>query len=245
MIEPGTLFVVATPIGNMEDITLRAQRILKEADVLACEDTRQTAKIYNYYEIPKPEIRVPYHEHNEKKMEERLLELLLEGKSVALCSDAGYPGISDPGYRIIARASEEGIPVEVIPGASAVPIALLMSGLPTSSYVFKGFAPKKSGQRQRFCREDGDRGHTMVIYESPYRVVKFLKDAYEALGDRMGAVCIELTKKFQRVHRGYLADLIEEFKDKTVKGEVVIVIAGNNPKFTREAGADGESEGDE
>ncbi len=228
-----TLWLVATPIGNMEDITYRAIRILREADVLACEDTRQTVKILQRYEIQREDKFIAYHEHNEERAGAALLARLAHGNSVALCSDGGMPGISDPGYRLAYAAIEAGHTVEVIPGPSAVQTALVVSGLPTSSYTFKGFPPKKSGARVRFLAEDGDRPHTLVVFESPYRIGAFLADALTALGDRRAAVCIELTKKFERVHRGYLAELAQEFGETTPKGEITVVIAGNHPKFTR------------
>jgi len=228
-----TLWLVATPIGNMEDITYRAIRVLREAEVLACEDTRQTVKILQRYEIQREDKFVAYHEHNEERAGAALLAQLALGRSVALCSDGGMPGISDPGYRLTSSAIEAGHTVEVIPGPSAVQTALVVSGLPTSSYTFKGFPPKKSGARVRFLAEDGDRAHTLVVFESPYRIGVFLADAFTALGDRRAAVCIELTKKFERVHRGHLSDLAREFDGVTPKGEITVVIAGNHPKFTR------------
>lgn len=233
-----TLWLVATPIGNLEDITHRAVRVLREADIVACEDTRQTVKILQRYEIQREGRLIAYHEHNEERAGAGLLAQMAEGRSVALCSDGGMPAISDPGYRLIASAVEAGHTVESIPGASAVQSALVISGLPTSSYTFKGFPPRKSGARVRFLQEDGDRAHTLVLFESPFRIGALLADAFTALGDRRAAVCIELTKKFERVHRGYLADLAAEFADVEVKGEITVVIAGNHPKFARTSDSD-------
>jgi len=230
----GTLYVIATPIGNLEDVTLRALRLLGEVDALACEDTRHTPKLLDRHNIPKPKTVFSCHEHNEQRASQRILELLGEGRSVGLCTKAGYPGISDPGYRVVAAALDAGFRVEVIPGAGAVEAALLASGLPTSSYTFKGFAPRKSGRRKTFIEMERDRPHTLVFFESPHRVGKLLGDACEVLGDRMAAVCVELTKKFERVRRGFLSDLCREFEDKRVRGEVTVVIAGHHPKFTRE-----------
>jgi 16S rRNA (cytidine1402-2'-O)-methyltransferase len=230
----GTLFVIATPIGNMEDLTYRAARMLGELSALACEDTRFTRKIFDRYDIPKPRTLFSYHEHNESAAGKRILGFLGEGVDVGLCSDGGTPGVSDPGYRIIAACHEAGYNVEVLPGASAVLTALLSSGLSTASFTFKGFPPRKSGQRHRFLEMDKELPHTLVLYESPFRIGKLLADAYAVLGDRLAAVCVELTKKFEKTHRGYLKDLAEEFADKKVKGEVAVVIAGNNPKFLRE-----------
>ncbi len=229
-----TLYLIATPIGNLEDITFRAVRVLGEVEALACEDTRFTRRIFERHQVPRPRIVFSYHEHNEDRAGQRILALLGQGRSVALCSDGGYPGISDPGYRIISACIERGFRVEVIPGASAVPTALVASGLATSSYTFKGFAPKKTGPRRRFLEMDRHLPHTLVVFESPYRLGKFLADALEVLGNRLAAVCIELTKKFEKVHRGYLEDLAAQFRDTEIKGEVTVVIAGNNPKFLKQ-----------
>lgn len=230
-----TLYIVATPIGNLEDISLRAIRTLSEVDVLACEDTRFTRRIFDRHAIASPKTFFSYHEHNEAMAGKRIIGYLEAGQSVALCSDSGYPGISDPGYRIIAECRERGFRVDVIPGPSAVTVALVASGLSTSSYTFKGFPPRKPGARRQFLSMEQDLPHTLVIYESPYRVGKLLADALTVLGNRLAAVCVELTKKFEEIHRGYLADLAELFASKTVKGEVTVVIAGNNPKFEKQA----------
>jgi 16S rRNA (cytidine1402-2'-O)-methyltransferase len=225
------LVVIATPIGNLEDITLRAMRTLGELTALACEDTRHTRILFEAHGITSPRIILSYREKNESQAESRIIGLLKEGLSVGVCSDAGYPGISDAGYRLISRAVEEGFEIEVIPGAGAVETALLSSGLPTSSFTFKGFPPRKPGVRRRFLTQDKDQPHTLVFYESPFRVAALLRDALEVYGDRRAAVCIELTKKFEKTHRGTLGELLERFKDVTIRGEVTVVIAGNNPKF--------------
>lgn len=229
----GTLVLIATPIGNLEDLSHRAQRTLSEVDALACEDTRQTRKLLDRYEISKPPNVFAHHEHNEERSAKGILKLLDEGKKVGLVTDGGYPCISDPGYRIVSQAIEAGHEIEVIPGASAVPVALLFSGLPSSSYTFKGFPPKKSGQRQNFFRMESELPHTIICFESPNRIADTLADALAALGDRKAAVCLELTKLHQRVHRGFLADLKETFANEQTKGEATIVIAGNNKKFIR------------
>lgn len=229
-IEAGTLILIATPIGNLEDITHRAERVLKEVDALACEDTRTTRKLLQRYDIPKPKALLSYHEHNEAVAGKRILGLLNEGQSVALVSDGGYPGISDPGYRIVNAAIDAGHRIEVLPGASAPPMALLMSGLPTASYTFMGFAPRKTGARKRALEAEADRPHTLIIFESPHRVGAFLKDALAVLGPRKAAVCIEITKKFERIHRGSLEDLAGVFDGATVKGQVTVVIAGTGRK---------------
>jgi len=236
----GKLYLIATPIGNIEDLSHRAIRILGEVGALACEDTRITRRLFERYAIESPRTFFSYHEHNEAQAGKRILGLLEEGVDVGLCTDGGYPGISDPGYRIIAACCEVGHSIEVIPGASAAPVALLLSGLSTSSYTFKGFPPRKPGPRKRFLEMDRELPHTLVIYESPFRVASLLKDALEVLGDRQAAVCIELTKKFEKARRGFLSELLDSFTGHTIKGEVVVVIAGNHPKFQR--GSDVEEE---
>jgi len=227
------LYIVATPIGNLDDMSARALEVLRGADIVACEDTRRTRALLSHFDIPRPQQFVSYREQTERKAGERLVKLLAEGKTVALCTDGGYPGISDPGYRLVSMAAERDIEFQVIPGASAVPVALVSSGLPTSSYTFKGYPPRKKGAARRFFEQDGDSPHTLVFFESPMRVASTLAIALEVLGSRKAAVCIELTKKFERVARGYLDDLCTEFGGIKVKGEVTIVIAGNNPKFCR------------
>lgn len=223
------LYIVATPIGNLEDITLRALRVLGEVDVLACEDTRRTRKLYERHGIRSPGKIISYREDNEKNAVNGIIKLLEEGKNVAVCSDAGYPGISDPGYRLISAAIEKGIEIQIIPGAGAVELALLYSGLPTNSFTFRGFPPKKRGQLLKFLEKDRESEYTLIYYESPYRLEKFLVAALEIFGDRRAAVCIEMTKKFERISRGNLSGLVEEFEGKEVKGEVCVVVG--NPDY--------------
>lgn len=225
------LYIVATPIGNLSDITMRALDVLRQTEVLACEDTRNTRQLLSHYEIPMPHIVVSYREQTEMRAGRRLIELLENGKDVVLCSDRGYPGISDPGYRLISECVEKDIQITVVPGASAVPLALLYSGLPTSSYTFKGYPPRKREARKRFFATEKNFPHTLVVYESPMRIGRTIDAALEALGNRRAAVCIEMTKKFERIHTGYLSELKAEFENRKVKGEVVLVVAGNNPKF--------------
>ena len=227
------LYMVATPIGNLEDLSFRAVRILKEVDVLACEDTRRTRILLQHYEIPAPRVLMSYHEHNEEKAGEVLLGHLERDEKVALVTDGGYPAISDPGYRLVSEARKRGLRVEVIPGAGAVETTLVASGLPTSSYTFKGFPLTKPGPRRRFFAAEAALPHTLVVFESPLRVGKMLADALAALGDRQAAVCVELTKMFEEVHRGYLSELAEKFREAKIRGEVTVVIAGNNPKFAK------------
>lgn len=226
------LYVVATPIGNLGDLTPRAREALQTAEMIACEDTRRTWGLLSACAIPRPEL-ISYREGNEDRAGEQIVRALQAGRVVALCSDGGYPGVSDPGYRLVRRVIAEGLPFQVLPGASAVDLALVASGLATSSYTFKGFPPRKPGALLRFFADEREQPHTLICFESPFRVGSCLKAAYEALGDREAAVCIELTKQFERVERGYLADLAPLFAGKPIKGEVTVVIAGNNPKFTR------------
>jgi 16S rRNA (cytidine1402-2'-O)-methyltransferase len=229
------LYLIATPIGNLEDTSTRALDTLRKADVLACEDTRRTLILLTRFDIRRPSITISYRQGNEDRVGQQILDYVAEGKTVAVCSDSGYPGISDPGYRLVRLAVEKGVPFEVIPGASAVPVALLLSGLPTSSFTFKGYPPRKPGPLRSFFAEEKDRPHTLVLFESPYRVGAALQAAAEVLGDREAAVCVELTKKFERVHRGFLVDLAARFEKEEVRGEVTIVVAGDNPKFRRPA----------
>jgi 16S rRNA (cytidine1402-2'-O)-methyltransferase len=176
---------------------------------------------------------ISYRQGNEERVSERIVAAVKEGLEVAVCSDGGYPGISDPGYRLIRKCAQENVPYDIIPGASAVNVALLMSGLSTSSFTFRGFPPRGPGAIRNWFSEDKDKEHTLICYESPFRIGATLEAALDALGDREAAVCIELTKMHERVSRGYLSDLVKEFKDAKVKGEVALVIAGNNSKFIR------------
>ena len=237
------LYIIATPIGNLEDITLRALRVLGEIDALACEDTRRTRILFSKHGIKSPRTILSYRESNEQHAISRVAGLLAEGLSVGVCSDAGYPGISDAGFRIIHRALEDGHAVEVLPGAGAIEPALLSSGLPTSSFTFKGFPPRKPGARRKFLEMEKDLPHTLVFYESPFRLATLLADAREVLGDRMAAVSVELTKQFEKTVRGSLGELCGKFQDWKARGEVTVVVAGNNPKFMGEN--DGEALGED
>lgn len=229
-----TLYVIATPIGNLDDVTLRSLKIMGEVDALACEDTRHTPRIFERHNVHRPELMFPYHDHNEERAAERIMSLLADGKSVGIVTNAGYPGVSDPGYRIVSRAAEAGYKIEVLPGAGAVEAALLISGLPSSSYTFKGFPPKKPGKRKNWLEQEREMPHTLIFFESPHRLAILLEDALAVYGDRRAAVCFELTKVFENVHRGFLSELSAKFKDAAVKGEIAVVIAGNNPKFSQE-----------
>lgn len=231
------LHVIATPIGNLGDLSPRGLEAFKNASIIACEDTRRTWALLTHFGVPRPEM-ISYRQGNEERITERIIGALNNGAEVALCSDGGYPAISDPGYRLIRTCAKENIPYEVIPGASAVNVALLMSGLSSSSFTFRGFPPRGPGALRNWFAEDKDKEHTLICYESPFRIGATLEAALEVLGDREAAVCIELTKLHERVSRGYLSDLVKEYENAKVKGEVALVIAGNNPKFMREVSAE-------
>ena len=222
--KPGTLILVATPIGNLEDVTSRALRALKEADILAVEDTRRTRKLLSRYEISKK--MTSYYEHNEERRIPGLLNALQEGKDVALVSDAGSPGISDPGYRLVKKAVEHGIPVTAVPGPSALILALSLSGLPTDRFTFYGFLPRGREQQRRLLEEASRIPHTLLFFESPHRVVKSLEQMLHVLGDRQTALCRELTKRFEQILRGSLSELVEKTREKEPRGEYCIVVAG-------------------
>lgn len=219
------LYFVATPIGNLGDITLRALEVLRAVDLIASEDTRKTSILLHHYDIHKPQ--KSYHAFNEKKVVPKLIDLLLEGQSIAVVTSAGTPSISDPGYSLVRAAIDNDIPITAIPGATAVVMALTLSGLPAHSFTYKGFPPRKSGARQRFIGEDTDSPHTQIFYESPYRIQAFLEDALVVLGDRPAAVANDLTKKFETVYRGRLSEVLERIKNEKPRGEYTVVIEGN------------------
>ncbi|MFL7795124.1 MAG: 16S rRNA (cytidine(1402)-2'-O)-methyltransferase [Anaerolineae bacterium] len=218
------LYLVATPIGNLSDITLRALETLRQADVIACEDTRKTGRLLQHFEIDKP--KIAFHEHNERQATARVMSMIEQGQSVALVTNAGTPGISDPGFTLVRRAIEEGVPVVMIPGPSALVMGLVLSGLPSHSFTFRGFPPRKSGPRKRFLEVDADSPHTLVFYESPYRLKAFLQDAVDVLGDRQAALANELTKLYEGIQRGALSELLALFDDEEPRGEYTVVIAG-------------------
>ncbi len=220
----GKLFVVATPIGNLEDITLRALRTLKEADCIAAEDTRHTSVLLSHYEIRKP--LISYHQFNEAKRTAEFIGQLQGGTTIALVSDAGFPGVSDPGERLIAACVAAGVTVEVIPGPSAVLSALAASGLPMCPFLFEGFLPVKSGQRAKVVQALVHRRATTVFFESPYRIGKTLAELARQLPDRPVCVARELTKKFEEFNRGTAADLAASLASKNWKGEITLVVAG-------------------
>ena len=227
------LYLVATPIGNLGDITLRALEILREVDVVASEDTRKTGLLLKHFDIKKPQIA--YHEHNERQAGERIAELLRAGKSVAVVTDAGTPAISDPGYTLVRRCVEEGLDVTMAPGPAGLIMALVLSGLPAHSFTFRGFAPRKPGPRRRFLEVDRDAPHTLIFYESPYRIAAFLKDALAVYGDRPAAIANDLTKLYELVLRGRLSELLAAVSQRPVQGEWVLVIAGTTDRDTPEA----------
>lgn len=220
----GTLYVVGTPIGNLEDITFRAVRVLREADLIACEDTRQTRKLLDHYGIAKPTIS--YHEHNEAERTPELIARLLAGATIALVSDAGMPLVSDPGYRLVTAAVENGMVVVPIPGPSALLTALAASGMPTDAFYFGGFLPPKSGQRQHRLEELRRTEATLVFYEAPHRIVEALGDVERALGPRRVVVARELTKIHEEFVRGPVAEVREVLAARdSVKGEITLLIA--------------------
>ncbi len=221
---PPGLYLVATPIGNLQDITLRALETLQNVDAIACEDTRKTGLMLSRYEIKKP--LIPFHEHNESRAADRIFNLLSDGKTVAVVTDAGTPGIADPGFTLVRRAIEEGIYFTLIPGPSGAIAALVLSGLPVHSFTFRGFPPRKPGPRKRFFAVDALSPHTLIFYESPYRLDDFLKDALEVYGDRPAALLNDLTKKFEKVERGALSELLSFVEKTTPKGEYILVISG-------------------
>jgi 16S rRNA (cytidine1402-2'-O)-methyltransferase len=228
------LYLVSTPIGNLEDITLRALRVLKEVDLIACEDTRHTRKLLDHFGIRKPTIS--YHEHNELARAEELAERLARGESVALVTDAGTPGISDPAYRIVTAAIERGVTVMPIPGATAMIAGLVASGLPTDAFLFAGFLPqKKSARRTRLEELKAERA-TLICYEAPHRIRETLADALDILGDRDAAIARELTKLHEQFLRGPLSDLLARFEANAPRGEMTLVIAGNRDDNFPQAG---------
>lgn len=219
----GTLYIVATPIGNLEDMTHRAVRVLKEADVIACEDTRHTARLLRHYGIERPTIS--YHEHNEAARAEELVARLEQGLNVAQVSDAGMPGISDPGYRVIRLAIERGVPVVPVPGPSALIAALAGSGLPTDSFQFLGFLPAKSGQRRTLLESLGAAQSTIVVYEAPHRIAETMQDIVEMLGaERPVVLARELTKVHEEFVRGTAAEVLARVRERELKGEITLLI---------------------
>lgn len=219
----GTVYLVSTPIGNLEDITQRALRVLGEVDLIACEDTRHTQKLLNHYGIKTKTIS--YHEHNERERAAELLGRVRAGASVAVVSDAGTPGINDPGFRLVSLAGENGVQVVPIPGPSALVAALVASGLPTDEFFFGGFLPPRSNARRVRLEELRDIPATLIFYEAPHRIAGTLKDAREILGERVAVVARELTKLHEEFARGRLSELVERFSSpEAARGEMVLVV---------------------
>lgn len=224
----GKLYIVPTPIGNLDDITLRAVKVLKEASIILCEDTRTSSILLKHFDI-----RVPlwsHHKFNEHKTVETVAERIAAGQNVALISDAGTPGISDPGFLLVRTCIEQQLEVECLPGATAFIPALVVSGLPCDRFVFEGFLPQKKGRNKRIAALANEE-RTIVFYESPFRLVKLLEQLAEAMGgDRRASVSREITKLYEETNRGTLNELISIYAKKTVKGEIVVVVEGFNPK---------------
>lgn len=223
----GTLYLIATPIGNLEDITLRALRLLREVDIIAAEDTRVTRKLLSHYDIHTP--MTSYNQHSKGAKIQELLEALLEGKQVAVVSDAGTPGISDPGHDLVELAIEHNVRVEPIPGACAVISALTVSGLSTTEFIFEGFPPRKDSERRAFFTGLAPEYRTICLYEAPLRLLNTLQSMRECLGNRQIAVARELTKKFEEVFRGTVDQAIERFESVKPRGEIVIILEGAAP----------------
>jgi 16S rRNA (cytidine1402-2'-O)-methyltransferase len=229
----GCLYLVATPIGNLEDITLRAIRILKEADVIACEDTRQTQKLLQHYGIRKE--MVSYHEHNELTRSPELVIELEQGAKIALVSDAGTPGISDPGHRLVTLCLRHHIPVVPIPGPSALIAALAASGLPTEEFLFVGFLPPRSGARRKALDALKAESRTLIFYEAPHRVVETLADASDILGPRPAVIAREVTKIHEEFLRGPLPELLEGARKRAPRGEITLLIGAGDPQAQQQA----------
>ena len=222
----GTLYVVATPIGNLADITQRAIQILKDVELIACEDTRHTRKLLQHFGINTK--TTSYHEHNENQRGDELLDLLKQGSDIAVVSDAGTPAISDPGFRLVRSAIENEITVVPVPGPSALITALVAAGLPTDEFFFAGFLPARASARQTRLRELASVPGTLIFYEAPHRLAATLKDAYETLGEREAVVARELTKLHEEVKRGRLSDLVEHYSQVEPRGEIVLLIDRNS-----------------
>jgi 16S rRNA (cytidine1402-2'-O)-methyltransferase len=226
----GCLFLVSTPIGNLEDISLRALRVLKEVDLIACEDTRQTMKLLAHYGINKQ--MESYHEHNEMTRAPELVIELEQGARIALVSDAGTPVISDPGHRLVSLCLRHGIPVVPVPGPSALVAALAASGLATDQFLFLGFLPARPGERRKAIRGLASEPRTLVFYEAPHRIIDTLEDALEILGDRPAVLAREVTKLHEEFLRGHLTELLERLKKKPPRGEITLLIGSQDRQAT-------------
>lgn len=218
------LYLVSTPIGNLGDISQRALDTLRSVDFVVSEDTRKTGFLLKHFEIRKPQIS--FREDNEERTLPKLLAHLREGKSIALVTDAGTPAVSDPGFILVRAVLEANLPLTAVPGPTALISALILSGLPVHSFTFRGFPPRKPGPRRRFLAVDLDSPHTLIFYESPYRLQAFLADALAVYGDRRAAVANDLTKMFETMYRATLSQLVETFREEPLRGEYAVVIAG-------------------
>lgn len=223
---PGTLYLCATPIGNLEDMTFRVIRTLKEVDMIAAEDTRNSIKLLNHFEIKTP--MTSYHEYNKIEKGHKLVQMLLEGKNLALITDAGTPGISDPGEELVQMCYEAGVPVTSLPGAAACITALTLSGLSTRRFAFEAFLPSDKKERQQVLEELKNDTRTVICYEAPHRLVKTLKELLEALGNRRITICRELTKKHETAWQTHIAEACEYYQENAPKGECVLVIEGRS-----------------
>lgn len=222
------LSIVSTPIGNLGDITIRALNVLKEAEKIICEDTRQTQKLLKHYDFSKK--LISYHEHSSNNKRDCILNLLKKGAHLALVSDGGTPLISDPGFDILQRAVSLGIPLQVLPGPSSVIMALVASSLAVDSFSFFGFLPVKGGKRKKQLVELSERKETLIFFESPYRVLKTLSAMQEVFGDREAVIAREMTKKFEEILRGTISELISKISEKEIKGEIVLLVSGKDRK---------------
>lgn len=218
------LYLVSTPIGNLGDISLRALETLRAVDLVVSEDTRKTGLMLKHFEIKKPQLS--FHEYNEDRVFPKILAVLEEGKSVALVTNAGSPAISDPGFVLVRAAIQAGLPLTAIPGPTALITALVLSGLAVHSFTFRGFPPHKPGARRRFLAVDQNSPHTLIFYESPYRLKAFMQDALSIYGDRRAAIANDLTKLFEGVCRGSLSELISQLEKEEPRGEYTVVISG-------------------
>jgi len=224
---PGTLYLVATPIGNLDDITYRAVKVLSSVDLIAAEDTRKTKILLDHYSIAKP--MTSYFSYNERQRTPQLIEKLRQGQSIALVSDAGTPGVSDPAYHIVRSALESGIPIIPIPGPSAFVSALIVSGLPTDRFVFEGFLPVKKGRKTKLGILSTE-PRTMIFYESPHRILRTLEEIRSSFGERNVVVARELTKKFEEIVRGPISSVLASLTSKPTRGEYVLVVEGFKPE---------------
>ncbi|AOR24687.1 16S rRNA (cytidine(1402)-2'-O)-methyltransferase [Clostridium taeniosporum] len=222
--EAGKLYLVPTPIGNLKDITLRALEVLKEADIIAAEDTRQTLKLLNHFDIKKT--LISYHKYNENDKSDEIIDKILNGETIALVSDAGTPGISDPGSVIVKRCIEKGIEFIVLPGATAITTALVYSGLDTTKFIFRGFLPRENKERKKIKEELIQNQETLIFYEAPHRLIDTLSFLHDSFGNRQIAVCRELTKLYEQIFRGTIEDSINYFTENKPRGEFVLVLEG-------------------